>query len=177
MYKYRWTCKACNSGNASQHTHCQQCGCSATASTNDLEERLDPEIRQRKKAHYTLVRATLFLSHAPTMLILALCYLDTVLLLFIIAHLSLITFISRERLGYIINDKWVRNMLLILSLSLTSFAVVHIYWRPYNEHTAIVLSFLGIVLHICFFGYFFKHTHWKALFNAYYKANKSTADN
>tara|TARA_R110002012_G_scaffold320517_1_gene544356 strand:- start:42 stop:557 length:516 start_codon:yes stop_codon:yes gene_type:complete len=169
MKGYRWTCNACSIGNDSINTHCTSCGCSSTASTEDIERHKNPEGFKKDRKIEEYKKQIVPLLFSPFLLAVYLHNGSMEIALVLFASVAFIITKNFKMLQHICNDKKAKAMLLTFSCTLLLFILTRIYLIPDNSSAVGWGILFYFVFTFGFMFYFTKGKRFNKLLEQYYK--------
>ena len=127
MPDYRWICNACSEANDAGLDSCSNCGCSATASPDEIDKHLNPVAYNKKKAHESYVGKLAHFLFAPFFLVIFSINGQPLLLLALGAGVFLLIARNLRLFKYIYSNSWARNTLLGFILFSVALIILRIF--------------------------------------------------
>jgi hypothetical protein len=169
MQGYRWTCNACNIGNASNQTHCTNCGCSSTAGAEDIEKHKNPEGFKKDKTIEEYKKQIMPLLFSPFFLVIYMHNGKFEIALLLLVSVAFLITKNSKLLQHLYSDKKAKNMLLTFSCILLLFILLRIYVIPDDSDFVVWGVLFYFVFALGFIFYFTKSKRFNMLFEQYYK--------
>jgi hypothetical protein len=172
MIDYEWTCNACSVSNPRTTDICLSCRCSATASSEEIEQHIDPEGYKKKQASKQLTNKVATLLYFPCFLIVFAINGRLEILLVALAVLAFSLKSNWFLIETVWKSTWYRNALVISSIYIFVFVFLRIFLNELNIAVGIyVVIWLFSILAIYYM--LFKSQHAKGFFEEYYRQNDS----
>ncbi|UPW18084.1 zinc finger Ran-binding domain-containing protein [Agarivorans sp. TSD2052] len=133
MKSYRWTCNSCHAPNEPTDSHCMKCGCSATASAEEIEEHQKPEKYRRNKSVHNSKKSLMPLMFSPYFLAIYIYNGHFESMLFFLLFVMLCVFSNIKLLMFIAKDKPAVLTLTTLSTLLLTVIIIRLYLIPDSE--------------------------------------------
>lgn len=172
MAGYRWTCQACQAGNEPNLAKCEFCGCSANASSEDIEKHLNPEAFKKNKAKEQYSKSLFIYFFIPFFAAIHAINGTYESLLLLLGLTVAISIKNIKLLKHIWDDSWARTSLITISSLFSVSILIRIFLIPDNSSLVWWSALSYVFLATFSFYYFFSSKNGKRVFNEYYeKAN------
>jgi hypothetical protein len=173
MVGYRWTCNACLASNEANIDICAQCGCSATASSDDIAKHTDPEGYKKKEAKKTYEASLARFLFLPFFLVLYTLTGQLEMLIFLIVSVVISVRANIELIKFYFSNMWFRRTFFTISALLTLLIFARIDFIADDSNLVGWFAFGIVLLSVMTYYILFKSKRSKELFDMYYKKNDS----
>lgn len=170
MVGYEWTCNACSATNPADINVCNKCGCSATASSDEIDKHLDPDGYNRQQAKEKFSKKLTGLLFFPFFLLVFAISGRAELLLLCLFSLGINVKTNHMLLKAIWNDLWFRNALIVSSLFLVTVILSRSFLTINNSNFGWYMLAWVVVLIVIYYV-LFKSRPAKKFFERYYQEN------
>lgn len=169
MVGYRWTCNACSASNEVNTDTCARCGCSATASSDDIAKHVDPERYKKKEAEKIYQASLTHFLFLPFFLVLFSFTGRLEMLALFIFSIIVSVGTNLKLIKFHFSNMWFRRRFIALSALLALLMFTRIVFI--SDDSSLVGWFaVGIVVLLVITYYvLFKSRRAKELFDMYYK--------
>jgi hypothetical protein len=173
MPDYRWTCHACSSVNEAGNNVCSECGCSATASAEEIDLHSSPGAYKKKKAIEKVQKAIMVLIVIPFFAVKFAMHGSIEMLLLLMVSIGVAYKSNSELLTHIWKSKWASNTLLLWSGSTIILILLRVTVVENDSSLIGYLAAVLVLIHISMIWYLFKSKRGVQFFSDYYeKANQ-----
>ncbi|MBF7074578.1 hypothetical protein ISG33_14325 [Glaciecola sp. MH2013] len=173
MVGYKWTCNACSSSNEAGVDVCAQCGCHATASSDDIDRHRDPEGHRRRKLKQGYEKKLTSLLFLPLAILIFLVNGRLELLLLAILVLVASMKFNSELFKFLFSESFLTKSLLISSGTISLLLLLRVFFIP-NDSVYIWIPVFGFAMTTLITYYaLFKSTRGEKAFEKYFQQNDS----
>ncbi|MBU0913475.1 MAG: zinc finger Ran-binding domain-containing protein [Gammaproteobacteria bacterium] len=173
MVGYRWTCNACSASNEANTDICAQCGCSATASGDDIARHIDPEGYKKKEAEKIYEASLARFLFSPFFLVLFALTGRLEMLGLLIISVVISVRANIELIKFNFSNMWFRRTFLTISALLTLLIFARIGFISDDSSLVGWIAFGIVLLLVITYYILFKSRRGKELFDRYYQKNGS----
>lgn len=169
MVGYNWKCNACGIGNEHNSSICQNCGCEAGASAEEVEKHNNPEGFKKKQFKNSFQKDLGQLLFLPFSIVLVTFTGRLVFAALILVSIFTLLKFQKKLLSFIFSDLWLRKVILAASIGMALLLMVRIVFIP-DDSVLVIWVSVGIVLGVSI-TYFllFKTKKGMLAFERYYK--------